>query len=114
MTVNIESQTKLPKKHGYEGDYTNALAELRSGINQIDKQLINLVAQRFSKISEVGHLKAIFHQPVEDSKREHWVLDQALENAKRKGVPEFLTRELMNVLMKHSKATQAKRLKDLQ
>ncbi|MBQ4878705.1 chorismate mutase [Pseudoalteromonas luteoviolacea] len=113
MTVDFENDTKLPSKHGYDGDYANALAELRSGINQIDKQLISLVAERFSKISEVGDLKAIFHQPVEDSKREHWVLDQALENAKRNGVSEFLTRELMDVLLKHSKATQAKRVRGL-
>ncbi|RXF00706.1 chorismate mutase [Pseudoalteromonas sp. PS5] len=113
MALSYESDTKLPIKHSYDGDYSNALAELRSGINQIDEQLINLIADRFIKISEVGDLKAIFHLPVEDLQREHLVLERALTHAKKNGLSEFLTRDLMNVLMKHSKAAQAKRIKGL-
>ncbi|MCG9760039.1 MULTISPECIES: chorismate mutase [Pseudoalteromonas] len=113
MAISYESGTKLPMKHSYDGDYSSALAELRSGINQIDEQLIRLIAERFSKVSEVGDLKAIFHLPVEDLQREHLVLERALETAKKNGLSEYLTRDLMSVLMTYSKAAQAKRVRGL-
>ena len=50
------------------------LNDLRTQINHIDEQLLQLIVQRFDVVREVGRVKQTAHLPVKDEAREQAVL----------------------------------------
>lgn len=57
------------------------LAELRQDITQIDEELLQLFAKRFTVVEEVGEYKKANNLPVRDKKRE----DELLGHLAQKG-----------------------------
>lgn len=52
------------------------LNDLRTQINHIDEQLLQLIVQRFDVVKEVGRVKQTAHLPIKDAAREQAVLNR--------------------------------------
>ena len=52
------------------------LNDLRTQINHIDEQLLQLIVQRFDVVREVGRVKQTAHLPIKDAAREQAVLNR--------------------------------------
>lgn len=62
----------------------NPLAPLREKIDQVDKQLIDLLAQRLALVAEVGKVKSEHGIPVYAPEREAAMIAARREEAEKK------------------------------
>jgi len=82
------------------------LDELRQRLNDIDRQLIELIATRQAVVDEVGALKQSSSQATRDFAREKRVLEGARENARELGVAPEIAAEVMRLLIQTSLTRQ--------
>ena len=82
------------------------LEELRAQLNQIDQQLLQLVAQRQAVVADIGKVKLDTGTGTRDFKRERDVLLRARDNAARAGVSPDLGEALLKLLIRGSLTTQ--------
>lgn len=82
------------------------LDELRSRLNDIDKKLLELVAQRQAVVADIGRVKRDSGTGTRDFKREREVLLRARENAKAAGVSPALGESLLGLLIRESLTSQ--------
>src|SRR5690606_5992658 len=85
-----------------------SLDELRRRINDIDDQLLVLVANRKRLSSDVARAKRITGRPTRDYEREREVILGARRRAVELGVAPDLAEELMRLLIRASLTTQEK------
>jgi chorismate mutase len=71
------------------------LEELRSQIERIDRQLVELIGRRRELAIEVGRVKHTLGLPVLDPQQEAKVVRRAAEIAREFGVDEELTRDVI-------------------
>src|SRR5574338_531462 len=83
-----------------------SLEELRSRLDVIDRQLLELVAERQALGSEIAAVKRTTGQSTRDYRREREVLLQARRDAQALGVPPALAESLMHALIQSSLTTQ--------
>ena len=83
------------------------LSSLRAEIDQLDKQLWEIIAQRMDIAREIGEWKHTHDEPVLQSNRYLQVLDQCLQCAREKGISEDTVREVMEALHKESVRVQS-------
>ncbi len=86
------------------GDPT--LDELRQRLNQIDRQLISLVAERKAISGEVARVKRATGRPTRDYEREKEVILNVRSVATELGVSAALAEDLLRLLIRSSLATQ--------
>lgn len=82
------------------------LADLRARLNEIDRQILDLVAARQQVSIEIGQLKHLRGLPTRDFAREKQVLEQARSQAQRLGLPPDLAEDFMTLLIRSSLANQ--------
>jgi len=82
------------------------LDDLRARLNDIDKQLLALVAQRQTVVADIGRVKLDTGAGTRDYKREREVLMRARENARAVGVSPALGESLLQLLIRGSLTTQ--------
>jgi chorismate mutase/prephenate dehydrogenase len=82
------------------------LDELRAQLNQLDKQLLDLVAQRQTIVAEIGRVKQDIGKGTRDFNRERDVLMRARANAAAAGVSPALGEALLQLLIRGSLTTQ--------
>lgn len=82
------------------------LDELRARLNDIDKALLDLVAQRQAVVAEIGRVKLDTGTGTRDYKREREVLLRARENAAAAGVSPDMGEALLRLLIRGSLTTQ--------
>ena len=82
------------------------LDELRARLNEIDKALLDLVAQRQAVVAEIGRVKLDTGTGTRDYKRERDVLLRARENASAAGVSPDLGEAMLRLLIRGSLTTQ--------
>jgi len=82
------------------------LTELRARLTAIDRQIIDLVAERQAVVAEIGERKRSDRQPTRDFAREKQVIEQAREQAAERGVPPTLADDLMRLLIHSSLTSQ--------
>lgn len=82
--------------------FTQALSELRAGIDELDSQLIELLARRAALTSKVGEVKAKTGMPVYVPEREAQMLEIRQAQAAECGVSESLVEDLMRRIMRES------------
>lgn len=75
-------------------DAPRSLAECRSAIEQIDRQLIALLAERVQVARRTAHFKRSAGQPLLDPPREAEVIRRAVESARATGLPAEPVREI--------------------
>ena len=83
------------------------LSSLRAEIDQLDKQLWKIIAQRIDIAREIGEWKHTHGEPVLQSNRYQQVLGQCLQCAREKGISEDTVREVMEALHKESVRVQS-------
>jgi chorismate mutase/prephenate dehydrogenase len=82
------------------------LDELRARLNDLDKQLLELVAQRQAVVADIGRVKLDTGTGTRDFKRERDVLLRARANAAAAGVSPDLGEALLQLLIRGSLTTQ--------
>lgn len=82
------------------------LDELRAQLNQLDKQLLDLVAKRQAIVAEIGRVKQDIGKGTRDFKREREVLMRARDNAAAAGISPALGEALLQLLIRGSLTTQ--------
>jgi len=76
-------------------DPTPTLEELRSRIEAIDRQLVELIGRRREVALEIGRAKQTLGLPILDPQQEAKVVRRAAEIARDLGVDEELTRDVI-------------------
>jgi chorismate mutase/prephenate dehydrogenase len=76
-------------------DGQSGLEELRSRIEAIDRQLVELIGRRRAVALEIGRAKQTLGLPVLDPQQEAKVVRRAAEIARELGVDEELTRDVI-------------------
>jgi chorismate mutase len=76
-------------------DGRRTLEELRSRIEMIDRQLVELIGRRRDVALEIGRTKQTLGLPVLDPQQEAKVVRRAAEIARQLGVDEELTRDVI-------------------
>jgi chorismate mutase/prephenate dehydrogenase len=82
------------------------LGDLRKRLNELDRQLIELIAERQSVVEQVGELKISEGQATRDYAREKRVLDGARQNATELGIAPDIVEEVMRLLIRTSLTRQ--------
>jgi len=82
------------------------LNKLRERLSEIDRQLVEFVAERQSIVEEIGTLKQSERRPTRDFSREKRVLDGARAQAEVLGVSPNLAESLMRLLIQSSLTNQ--------
>jgi chorismate mutase/prephenate dehydrogenase len=82
------------------------LEQLRNQLSAIDRQILELVAERQRLSGDIGALKRATGRPTRDFAREKQVLDKARALAAGLGVPPGLAEALLSLLIRSSLANQ--------
>ena len=81
------------RERGAGGDVTDELAQLRRDIEQIDRRIVELLAERMDIGRRTGAIKRDAGRPILDAAREAEVIRRAVTAARELGVPQEETRE---------------------
>ena len=87
-------------------DFSQQLNALREGIDELDSQLVALLAKRSALTTQVGQIKAEAGMPVYVPERERELIDARREQATALGVSPDLTEDLLRRVMRESYHTQ--------
>ena len=82
------------------------LKDLRNRLSELDRQIIELIAERQTVVEEVGVSKRADGRATRDFAREKVVLDVAAEQANALGLPPELAEHLMQLLIRFSLTDQ--------
>jgi chorismate mutase len=82
------------------------LDELREEIQQIDRELVELIAQRTYVADTIADVKAEEGLPTTDEDQEQAVMDRAGENAERFDVDSNLVKAIFRLLIELNKVEQ--------
>lgn len=86
--------------------------QLRTRIDEINRQLLELVAARQDVSVAIGSLKAAQGVPLYSHEREAQLLAKFRADALEYDLDPDYVEELMNVVLRHSRAAQRKRVAD--
>lgn len=78
------------------------LTALRDQIDEIDKTLLNLLAQRLSLVAQIGEVKSRYGLPVYVPQREASMLASRRQEAEQLGVPPALIEDVLRRVMRES------------
>lgn len=78
---------------------TTTLTTLRTKLDAIDDQLINILAERFELTSQVGEYKAKHHLPAIDLQREAEQFTRISELALAKGLEQDFARSFLRLII---------------
>jgi isochorismate pyruvate lyase len=79
----------------------NSMAEVRAGVDEVDKRLIDLLARRFAYMAAAARIKTD-RDTVRDEARKAQVIANAKQHARQVGVPEPLAAALWEILVESS------------
>ncbi len=94
----------------YEGKGIS-LESIRVGIDECDKQIIQILARRFGLALEVGKYKAIRNLPVLDKARETQLLADRRRQASEAG--NYSMGEIFKLILEESRRIQTKVIEEL-
>jgi chorismate mutase/prephenate dehydrogenase len=82
------------------------LEELRAALSAVDRRLLELVAERQRIVEDIGRHKQQAGRATRDFNRERVVIEDALAEARRLGLPDRLVETLIRLLIRSSLTTQ--------
>ena len=82
------------------------LSALRDKIDEVDKQMVELLAQRLSLVEQVGEVKSKHGLPIYAPDREAAMLASRREEAEKRGVPPQLIEDILRRTMRESYASE--------
>jgi chorismate mutase/prephenate dehydrogenase len=83
-----------------------ALEDFRKRLNELDRQLLELIAERQTVVEQIGEFKRTEGQLTRDYQREKQVLDGARDNAAALGVEPDIAEQVMRLLIRTSLTSQ--------
>ena len=86
-----------------------SLDELREEIQTIDREIVELIAQRTYVAETIAAVKREEGLPTTDEKQEQAVMDRAGENARRFDVDDNLVKAIFRLLIELNKVEQRER-----
>ncbi len=87
------------------------LNAIRTRINEIDEQLIILMAERCQFAEEIARLKMELDMPINDKKRESEIQKKIIELCNKYNFDKDLALKVLNTLIEYNKEMQIKELK---
>ena len=87
------------------------LDKLRSRIDKIDDELIDLLEQRLKIAKAIAEYKVKHNLSIEQPEREKAVLEKLMHRAKKKGLNHKFIKELYELIFQESKDLQFRSLK---
>ena len=90
-------------------DFSQQLNTLREGIDELDSQLVELLAKRSALTTQVGQIKAEAGMPVYVPEREKALITSRRAQAEAQGVSPDLTEDLLRRIMREPYHTQNNR-----
>ncbi|MEM0358402.1 MAG: chorismate mutase [Candidatus Hadarchaeales archaeon] len=87
------------------------LEELRAEIDEIDRQLVGLLARRMELAEEIARVKELEGRPLRDERREAEVIERARKMAKELRLDPEIAETVMRVIISRSTQKQAERLR---
>jgi len=100
----------METKKAYEGEDAG-LESLRAGIDECDKQIIELLARRFELARKVGRYKTIHNLPILDETREMELLSDRRRQASVAG--HYSIEDIFKLILEESRRIQKKVRDDL-
>lgn len=88
---------------------TTPLQEARDRIDEIDRRLVELLAERYAVVDDICEMKEQDGDAVKDHDREAELLDHVSTIAEEKGVSPDLVRRLYEEILSHSVERQRER-----
>ncbi|MUL17714.1 bifunctional chorismate mutase/prephenate dehydrogenase [Aliivibrio fischeri] len=82
------------------------LSHLRDQIDAVDKQMLDLLAQRLYLVEQVGEVKSAHGLPIYDPSREAAMLASRRSEAEKKGVPPSLIEDILRRTMRESYSSE--------
>ena len=82
------------------------LGKLRDQIDDVDQQLVSLLAKRLALVAQVGDIKSEHGLPIYVPEREVAMLEKRREEAESKGVPGDLIEDVLRRVMRESYASE--------
>ena len=83
------------------GPDCTTMAEVRAGVDQLDRELVALLARRFAYMDAAARIKPS-RDRVRDEGRKAQVIDQARTEARRLDLPEAVVAEMWETLVEGS------------
>lgn len=80
----------------------NNLDELRNNLDQIDEQIITLLAERQMNVDAIGSVKLSTKSPTRDYQREKQVIDNIMNYAKKNNVDPEIAKQIFTLIIKTS------------
>ena len=90
----------------------NRIEDLRSEIDGINDELLALIARRQDVSVAIGAIKAEAGLPLYSHEREAQLLEQFRKDAIEFDLDPDYVEELMNVVLRHSRAAQRKKVRE--
>ena len=105
----------MSKDHGRPSSptQTTALRALRTALDDIDEELVGLIARRMETVGQIVREKKGHAAGIRDAKREHELLSRIETLARSKGISAPLARKIFSELIAHSVSRQASTLTGL-
>ena len=75
------------------------LEHIRHRIDDVDRRLVALLAERSRLVGEVVHYKRAHHMPVVDRAREDRMLDRIADLAKEEGLDPRVARQVLRTII---------------
>lgn len=82
------------------------LKSTRQKIDELDAQIIELLAKRFQFAKEAGEIKKASRKDLQDTAREQSLLAMLTERAEKKGLDPVLIKKLYRIIFEHSVSAQ--------
>ncbi len=86
------------------------LNAIRDRINEIDEQLIILMAERCRFAGDIARLKMKLNMPINDEKREQEIQKKIIELCNKHNFNSDLALNVLNILIEYNKEMQMKEL----
>ncbi|CAB3287971.1 Chorismate mutase [Methanocaldococcus lauensis] len=90
------------------------LAEIRKKIDEIDSQILKLIAERNSLAKDVAKIKNELGIPINDPDREKYIYNRIRKLCKEHNVDEDIGIKIFQILIEHNKFLQKKYLQETQ
>ncbi len=84
----------------------NILQGSRKKIDEIDEEIINLIAKRTSLAGDILNAKIVLNMEIEDKKREDYIQDKTKKIAEENKIDESYVKKIMKILTDLSKKEQ--------
>lgn len=92
-------------------DFETRIKELRDNIDEIDQQILDLIARRLKEVQEVVALKKVHNMPVYHPAREEDLISKLRIQAAGAGIDQDFMEELYRVIIRNSRIKQTKEMK---